>query len=76
MCGIAVKEGKIRSIDDCVTDYVPELRNADEHFQRLTIRHLLNMQAGLKYSENYSNPICSMALLYFGHNAFKRIKKL
>lgn len=76
MCGIAVKEGKIRSIDDCVSDYVPELRNADEHFQRLTIRHLLNMQAGLKYSENYSNPFCSMALLYFGHNAFKQIKKL
>ncbi|WP_232220085.1 serine hydrolase domain-containing protein [Prevotella falsenii] len=76
MCGIAVKEGKIRSIDDCVTDYVPELLNADEHFQRLTIRHLLNMQAGLKYKESYSNPFRSMALLYFGHNAFKQIKKL
>ena len=45
MCGIAVKEGKIRSIDDYVTDYVPELRNADEHFQQLTIRHLLNSRS-------------------------------
>ena len=76
LCGIAVKEGKIHSIDDYVTDYIPELCTADKHFKRLKIRHLLNMQAGLKFKENYSNPFCSMALLYFGHNALKRIKKL
>lgn len=76
MCGIALKEGKIRSIDDCVTDYIPELRTADEHFQRLKIRHLLNMQAGLKFKENYSNPFRSMALLYMGHDMVAQIKKL
>lgn len=76
LCGIAVKEGKIHSIDDYVTDYIPELCTADKHFKRLKIRHLLNMQAGLKFKENYSNPFCSMALLYFGHDMIRQIKKL
>ncbi len=76
LCGIAIKEGKIHSIDDYVTDYIPELRTADKHFKSLKIRHLLNMQAGLKFKENYSNPFCSMALLYFGHDMISQIKKL
>ena len=76
LCGIAIKEGKIHSIDDYVTDYIPELRTADKHFKSLKIRHLLNMQAGLKFKEKYSNPFCSMALLYFGHDMISQIKKL
>ena len=46
LCGIAVDEGYIRSIDDPVTDYIPELLKKDPHWQRLTVRHVLDMRKG------------------------------
>ena len=54
LCGIALTEGHIRSLDDSVTDYIPELKDADATFSRLKIRHLLDMTAGLDFEENYA----------------------
>lgn len=45
--GVAMKEGYIKSTDDLVTDYLPEL-NYHENFKSLTINHLLNQKSGLK----------------------------
>ena len=45
--GIALKEGRIKSINDLVKDYLPEL-NYHENFNTLTINHLLNQKSGLK----------------------------
>lgn len=52
LVGIAVGEGAIRSIDDPVTRYLPELAARDRRFEAITIRHLLDMTSGLKYEEN------------------------
>lgn len=49
LIGIAVKEGYIGSVDDPITDYLPELAARDPRFQRITIRHLLNMSSGLEF---------------------------
>lgn len=76
LVGIAVDEGYIRSIHDVVTDYIPELKNADPNFQKLTIEHLLNMQAGFDFDESYSNPFKDMARLFYGRNQFKQLNKL
>ncbi|MDR2804586.1 MAG: beta-lactamase family protein [Dysgonamonadaceae bacterium] len=76
LTGIAVDEGFIRSVHDPVTDYIPELKNKDPYFRKLTIEHLLNMQAGLKFSESYSNPFSNMAKLYYGGNQLGFIEKL
>jgi CubicO group peptidase (beta-lactamase class C family) len=51
LVGIAIDEGSISSIDDSVTDYVPELADRDPRFERITLRHLLSMSSGLRYVE-------------------------
>ena len=75
LCGIALKEGYIKSLNDPVTDYIPELKKKDPLFDSLKIEHLLDMTAGLKFKENYSwNPFSKMARLYLGRNAMNVVK--
>lgn len=75
LCGIALKEGYIKSLSDPVTDYIPELAEEAPLFDSLRIEHLLDMTAGLKFEENYSwNPFSKMARLYLGNNALKVVK--
>ena len=77
LCGIALKDGYIKNLSDPVTDYIPELKDADATFAELKIEHLLDMTAGLKFNENYSwNPFSKMAKLYFGNNTLKVLKSL
>ena len=76
LVGIAVDEGHIKSVHDPVTDYIPELKNRDPRFQKLTIEHLLNMQSGLRFNESYSNPFSGMARLFYGRNQMGLIKRL
>lgn len=52
MIGIAIAEGKIDSLDDPITGYLPELLERDPRFADITIRHLLNMTSGIKYLES------------------------
>ncbi len=51
LVGIAIDEGFIRSVDDPVADYLPELAERDDRFGLITIRDLLRMAAGLDYQE-------------------------
>jgi CubicO group peptidase (beta-lactamase class C family) len=51
LVGIAIAEGRITSVEDPVTRYLPELRERDPRFDRITIRHLLTMSSGLRYEE-------------------------
>lgn len=48
---IAIEEGHIGSLDNPVTDYIPELLDADPRMSEITIRNLVSMSSGLKYSE-------------------------
>jgi CubicO group peptidase (beta-lactamase class C family) len=48
LVGIAIREGHIGSVDDPVTEYIPELEG--QGMDRVTIRHLLTMSSGLEYS--------------------------
>jgi CubicO group peptidase (beta-lactamase class C family) len=52
LVGIAIHEGRIRSIDDRPDAYVPEL--AGTEYGRTPILHLLTMSSGVKFTENYS----------------------
>jgi CubicO group peptidase (beta-lactamase class C family) len=51
LVGIAVGEGYIRSIDDPITGYLPELAERDARFSDITIRHLMMMASGLDYQD-------------------------
>lgn len=52
LIGIAIKEGHINSVDDPITNYLPELADRNPRFSDITIRHLLLMSSGLEYKEN------------------------
>jgi len=49
--GIAVSEGRIRSLDDTAETYVPELKGSE--YGRTPIRALLSMSSGVQYREDY-----------------------
>jgi len=51
LIGIAVSEGKIKSIDDPVSAYVPGLAEAE--YGKTSIRDLLHMSSGVAFSEIY-----------------------
>ncbi len=51
LTGVAIDEGYINSVDDPITDYLPELVERDPRFSDITIRHLLLMASGLEYKE-------------------------
>ncbi len=77
LCGIAIKDGYIKSLSDPVTDYITELKKVDPLFDSLKIEHLLDMTAGLKFDENYAwNPFSKMAKLYMGDDAMKVVKSM
>ncbi len=50
LVGCAIDDGYLRSVDQPVTDLVPEL--ARYGFDSVTLRHLLQMTSGIDYEEN------------------------
>src|SRR5262249_56920795 len=52
LIGIAVSEGKIKSIDDPASAYVPGLANTE--YGKTSIRDLLHMASGVSFTENYN----------------------
>ncbi len=51
LIGIAVDKGLIKSIDDPVTAYVPELKGGG--YDGVSLRHILQMRSGTDYEERY-----------------------
>jgi CubicO group peptidase (beta-lactamase class C family) len=56
LVGIAIDEGHIESVEEPITNYIPELLERDERFRSITIRHLLTMSSGIKYEEGGTLP--------------------
>jgi CubicO group peptidase (beta-lactamase class C family) len=56
LVGIAIDEGDIKSVDEPITKYLPELLERDRRFKSITIRHLLTMSSGIKYEEGGDLP--------------------
>ena len=55
LVGIAHDEGKIKNLNDPITDYLPELLVSDPRFKFVTIQHILDMRSGIKFNEKYRN---------------------
>ena len=51
--GIAMEEGSIKSVDDLVTDYVPELKNTG--YDGIIIKDVLQMATGVGFNEDYGD---------------------
>ncbi len=52
LVSIAIAEGKIKSLEDPITRYLPELLERDPRFSQITLHHLLDMTSGIRYFEN------------------------
>ena len=50
MLGIAIGEGRVRSLDDSVVRYIPTLRS-NAAYDGVTLRHLLEMRSGLRHTK-------------------------
>jgi Beta-lactamase len=65
LVGIAIDEGYIKSVDDLISKYLPELH--DRGFDAIAIRNLLTMGSGIRYRIN-ALPWDEDALYYFCPN--------
>ncbi len=54
LVGAAIKDGYIKSIDDYVIDYIPDLKGSA--YDSVKIRHLLTMTTGIRWNESYTDP--------------------
>ncbi|MBB6254921.1 serine hydrolase domain-containing protein [Nitrospirillum iridis] len=56
LIGCALQERRIKSLDDRITQYLPELK--DGGYEGVTIRQVLQMRSGVDYEERYdfANP--------------------
>ena len=53
LVGAAIKDGKIKSLDDVVTNYIPQLKGGA--YEGVTVRQLLTMTSGVKWNEDYTD---------------------
>lgn len=54
LVGAAVTDGLIRSIDDPITTYLPEL--AGSAYDGVSVKQVLTMTSGVKWNEDYTDP--------------------
>ena len=66
LIGVALKEGRIKSVDQPVADFLPEFKEGEK--SKITIRHLLTMSSGLDWDESYSNPFSMTTEAYYGED--------
>ena len=60
LVGAAIKDGFIKSIEDPLTTYIPELEGSG--YDGVTVRQLLTMTSGVKWNEDYADPKSDVAL--------------
>jgi CubicO group peptidase (beta-lactamase class C family) len=66
LVGVAIKDGYIKSIDDTVSEYIPDLKGSA--YDNVTIKQLLTMTSGVKWNEDYADPQSDVAL-FTAHKA-------
>jgi CubicO group peptidase (beta-lactamase class C family) len=72
--GRAIKEGKIKSLDQKVTDFLPNLKG--QYAAALTVGDLSSMSSGLAWDENYYSPFSITTKAYFYDDLDKMMLEL
>jgi len=62
LVGAAMKDGFIKSLDDPVTRYIPEL--AGSGYDGVTVAQLMTMTSGVKWNEDYTDPKSDVARMF------------
>ncbi|MFY8091219.1 MAG: serine hydrolase domain-containing protein [Chitinophagaceae bacterium] len=69
LIGCAIKEGKIKSVNEPVGNYLPEFSKGDK--AAVTIKDVLTMSSGTNFKESYANPLSVTTELYYGSDVYK-----
>ncbi len=64
--GKAIMDGKIKSLDQKVTDFFPELKG--KYAKEVTVGDLSSMASGLSWDEKYYSPLSIVTRAYFDDN--------
>ena len=59
LVGAAIQDGYIKSMDDKVSDYIPQMKGSA--YDEVSIRQLLTMTSGVKWNEDYADPNSDVA---------------
>jgi CubicO group peptidase (beta-lactamase class C family) len=59
LVGAAIQDGHIKSLDDMVSLYIPDLRGSA--YDQVTVRQLLTMSSGVQWNEDYEDPKADVA---------------
>ena len=59
LVGAAIQDGYIKSMDDKLTDYIPQMKGSA--YEAVSVRQLLTMTSGVRWTENYSDPNSDVA---------------
>jgi CubicO group peptidase (beta-lactamase class C family) len=72
LVGMAIDEGKIKSVDQPVSDFIPAFAEGD--FAKINIGHLLQMTSGIKFGDH--DNIIKLGYLYYTRNQERLVKHL
>ncbi|GAA3981981.1 serine hydrolase [Comamonas faecalis] len=59
LVGAALKDGLIKSMDDKVSDYLPDMKGSA--YEEVSVRQLLTMTSGVAWNEDYADPQSDVA---------------
>ena len=77
LIGAAIDDSTIKSVNDPITNYIPELLERNSSFKKITIKDLLEMRSGLAYNTslipftNIHSPWHDEAIGYYHPNVRK-----
>lgn len=74
MIAIAINDGKINSVKDSITNYLPDLD--EKKFGHINIENLLNMRSGIESKKDFLNPFGQIVKMYYGKNLRKYMRKI
>jgi CubicO group peptidase (beta-lactamase class C family) len=62
LVGAAIQDGKIKNINDPVTDYLPQMHGTA--YEGVTVRELLQMSSGAGWNEDYRDPASDFSVMF------------
>ena len=74
LIGCLLDEGKIKSLDQPVTDFLPDFKNSNGY--NLRLKDLLTMSSGLDWDEGYSSLFSPTTEAYYGSHLADQVLSL
>ncbi len=71
LIGCLLDEGKIKSVEQPVTDYLEDFKNTNGF--TLRIKHLLTMSSGIEWEEGYSSLFSETTKAYYGKHLAEQV---